>query len=594
MKNIILLLIITVFGFTLYSQVKPIRTLKIDSKTTDFDKPLSAGTYIFDMTTLRPFVLTQAANSTNNLNDDTLVIEIITDSGIVILDTTLIIGGFFYQTNVGNSVFIGESAGNVDDLTDNKNVLIGYLSGALNTTGHYNTAVGGQAFYNNTTGIANTAIGNSALTDNDDGDANTAIGMDALSQNTHGEKNVGVGNSAIYSNSSNDGNTAIGYDALHATIYGHNTAIGCEAGSGAAGAGSVFIGYQAGKAEADSNKLYIDNSDTTAPLIYGDFTEDSISINGSLTVNGLISQQSTGYSVFLGEDAGIVDDLTDNYNVFIGFEAGKVNTSGLDNTIIGAESALANTLGIGNSAYGRQSLYGNIDGDYNTAIGLQSLWANTDGDYNTSIGHQSMFIGTTGSYNATVGYRSLRLVTGDGNVGLGFEAGKVITTGINSIYIGRQTVASAVAATNEIVFGYDAVGKGDSTGIIGGTDFKAVWFGQNGTAALYGGSITLNGGYVIKSTTATITASTTQTQGQQPLTTDINEISTVGNANDAVTLMTAVAGLEIFIINNGSNTLQIFPASSDDLGAGVNSSTTLAAGSNVTFVSYNTTNWEIK
>ena len=77
MKNIILLLIITVFGFTLYSQVKPIRTLKIDSKTTDFDKPLSAGTYIFDMTTLRPFVLTQAANSTNNLNDDTLVIEII-------------------------------------------------------------------------------------------------------------------------------------------------------------------------------------------------------------------------------------------------------------------------------------------------------------------------------------------------------------------------------------------------------------------------------------------------------------------------------------------------------------------------------------
>jgi hypothetical protein len=34
-------------------------------------------------------------HSTNNLNDDTLVIEIITDSGIVILDTTLIISQIF-------------------------------------------------------------------------------------------------------------------------------------------------------------------------------------------------------------------------------------------------------------------------------------------------------------------------------------------------------------------------------------------------------------------------------------------------------------------------------------------------------------------
>jgi len=568
MKNIILLLIITVFSFTLYSQVKPIRTLKIDSKTTDFDKPLSAGTYIFDMTTLRPFVLTQAANSTNNLNDDTLVIEIITDSGIVILDTTLIIGGFFYQTNVGNSVFIGESAGNVDDLTDNKNVLIGYLSGALNTTGHSNIAIGSQSLYNNTTGSTNTALGTSALTDNTDGNANTGVGVYALSQNTHGEKNVGVGNNAIYSNSSGDGNTGIGYDALHATIYGHNTAIGCEAGSGAAGAGGVFIGYQAGKAEADSNKLYIDNSDTTAPLIYGDFTKDSISINGSLTVNGLISQQSTGYSVFLGEDAGLNDDLTDNKNVFIGKDNGKTNTTGEENTALGWASLYWNTNGSFNSSFGNASLAANITGNYNTAIGGESFRNNTSGNYNTLLGYMSgRYYGSSTSN---------------------------LTTAESLLLLGYNTRASADGTTNEIVIGAGAIGKGDSTAVIGGTDFKAVWFGQTGTAALYGGSITIAGGFIVKSTTATITASTTQTQGQQPLTTDINEISTVGNANDAVTLMTAVAGLEIFIINNGSNTLQIFPASSDDLGAGVNSSTTLAAGSNVTFVSYNTTNWEIK
>ena len=93
-------------------------------------------------------------------------------------------------------------------------------------------------------------------------------------------------------------------------------------------------------------------------------------------------------------------------------------------------------------------------------------------------------------------------------------------------------------------------------------------------------------------TTAGITASTTQSQGQQPLTSSVNEISTWANGNDVVTLPTAVAGRQCIIIHNGAQTLQIFPASGDNLGSGVNSSTTLAAASNVRFVTYDDTNWE--
>lgn len=90
-----------------------------------------------------------------------------------------------------------------------------------------------------------------------------------------------------------------------------------------------------------------------------------------------------------------------------------------------------------------------------------------------------------------------------------------------------------------------------------------------------------------------ITASTTQTQGQQPLTMDVNEVSTVANANDVVTLPTAPSySRTVTIINNGANTLQIFPASGDNLGAGVNTSTTLASGSNVRYTNYDSTNWE--
>lgn len=100
--------------------------------------------------------------------------------------------------------------------------------------------------------------------------------------------------------------------------------------------------------------------------------------------------------------------------------------------------------------------------------------------------------------------------------------------------------------------------------------------------------------YLLRKTTATITASTTQTQGQQPLTSEINEVSTVANNNDTVTLPTAQTGQKVWVINNGANTLQIFPASGDNLGAGLNTSTTLASGKIVSFIAYDTTNWEME
>lgn len=100
------------------------------------------------------------------------------------------------------------------------------------------------------------------------------------------------------------------------------------------------------------------------------------------------------------------------------------------------------------------------------------------------------------------------------------------------------------------------------------------------------------GSNIMKATTAGITASTTQTQGQSALTADVNEISVCANANDVVTLPAAIAGRSCLVINNGAQTLQVFPASGDDLGAGVNTSTTIVATSRKLFVAYDGTNWE--
>jgi len=50
------------------------------------------------------------------------------------------------------------------------------------------------------------------------------------------------------------------------------------------GWGNVLIGYKAGYYETESNKLYISNSNTTTPLIGGDFLGGYVNINGDLSI----------------------------------------------------------------------------------------------------------------------------------------------------------------------------------------------------------------------------------------------------------------------------------------------------------------------
>ncbi|MCH8991695.1 MAG: hypothetical protein IIA44_08110, partial [Acidobacteria bacterium] len=93
-----------------------------------------------------------------------------------------------------------------------------------------------------------------------------------------------------------------------------------------------------------------------------------------------------------------------------------------------------------------------------------------------------------------------------------------------------------------------------------------------------------------------LTAGTTQTQADGlALTADINEVSTVASTDNTVVLPTATIGRRVTIINNGANTLRIYPGSGDDLGAGADTFLVggLAAGANITFEAYDATTWEV-
>ncbi|UOF80036.1 hypothetical protein [Caudoviricetes sp.] len=90
-----------------------------------------------------------------------------------------------------------------------------------------------------------------------------------------------------------------------------------------------------------------------------------------------------------------------------------------------------------------------------------------------------------------------------------------------------------------------------------------------------------------------ITASITQSSGNGPLTRGFSHVATVANANDAVTLPTAVLGQYVFVVNRGANTLQIFPASGDKIDGGVatTGSITLVTGKGIIFLAIDATDW---
>jgi hypothetical protein len=82
-------------------------------------------------------------------------------------------------------------------------------------------------------------------------------------------------------------NLFIGYQSglAHTTGNG-NIFIGDQtAYSNQTGSGNVFLGNQAGYNETGSNRLIIDNSSTIEPLIWGDFQNNKVVINGNSSMN---------------------------------------------------------------------------------------------------------------------------------------------------------------------------------------------------------------------------------------------------------------------------------------------------------------------
>jgi len=181
------------------------------------------------------------------------------------------------NTTGSKNIFIGKDSGKNN--TGNSNIFIGYTNGSFNT-GEHNTFVGSSAGKYNTSGRKNTFLGNISGPNNTTGSENTFVGYGAGHDNSEGDDNTALGYYASRNTTTGNRNLSLGYYSHYNNISGgYNTILGTYAGFNATGSSNVFIGHKAGYNETGSNKLYIDNSSTTAPLIYGDFSANQVGIN---------------------------------------------------------------------------------------------------------------------------------------------------------------------------------------------------------------------------------------------------------------------------------------------------------------------------
>jgi len=115
---------------------------------------------------------------------------------------------------------------------------------------------------------------------------NVVTGVGAAYELTSGSGNSINGHSSAHDLTTGSYNTCNGYNSgANLTTGIGNVFIGRSSGKFGNGSYNVFLGGGSGEQETGSNKLYIENSNSATPLIYGEFDNDYLWFNVDTTYN---------------------------------------------------------------------------------------------------------------------------------------------------------------------------------------------------------------------------------------------------------------------------------------------------------------------
>ena len=554
----------------------------------------ATGLMVYDSTT---HSFWYHANATwNNLNrtfladtdgDTKIQVEESDDDDIIRFD----LGGTEYMRldsgrieilNTGGSVFIGEGAGANDDYTDNQNVFIGdssgysnitgwnnifqgYQSGYFNIGGNNNVFQGYESGYFNTSGHSNIFQGSRSGYHNTSGYSNVFQGFYSGSNNTYGNSNVFQGSLSGFNNTLGSSNIFLGHHTGFFNETGNNNVfLGYQSGYRTTGSQNVFLGFRAGYNETGSNKLYIDNSDTSTPLIYGDFDSDSLQINGTLNINGVYEfpiVDGTANQVLATDGSGTLSwtGNTDIQTVSLSNDTLTIsngNSIALNSAFISEDGVTHSTYNSDDFVVGADSLNYSGSGEDYKMFFEQSIGAfrvgrikNTNWD-DTNLGGYSFATGTStmafGYNSAAFGFETIALGTNSFAGGNKSEA-----IGNISFAFGREVTAPSYC---EIAIGlfnttytpddstnFDADDRlfvvGNGTGIFNRSDAMIVY--KNGNTEI-NGALTIKGNYTFPTTDGAV-SQVLATDGSGTLSwTDQNSIDLTGN----IAIGTSSAGSE--------------------------------------------------
>jgi multidrug efflux pump subunit AcrA (membrane-fusion protein) len=254
-----------------------------------------------------------------------------------------------------------------------------------------------------------------------------------------------------------------------------------------------------------TNQIRISNIETNT--FFGNFsgrTNTTGSSNSFFGNNAGINNTTGSNNSFFGRNSGLNNNIASN-NSFFGLSCGSANTTGASNSFYGAGTGQSNTTGGSNSFFGQasglanttassNSFFGTASGGVNTTGGANSFFGTSSGNSNTTGGSNAFFGVSSGFANTTDGNNSFfgtsagsNKIAGANNSFFGSNAGRFTGTGTtamtsvsNSLYLGYQTRGlNATGSTNEVVIGYDVVGLGSNTTVLGNTSTThGRWYGS--------------------------------------------------------------------------------------------------------------------
>jgi hypothetical protein len=244
---------------------------------------------------------------------------------------------------------MGENAGG-GVTAGNSNTYMGHNAGRY-SKGDANTYIGrgvASVFAQTTASTRNTAIGEFALGRITTGDDNSAFGSNALTNLRTGYDNVVVGGFSMSALTTGANNTAIGVNVAAFRNNGDNNVfIGNGAALDMKGSNNVFIGSLVG-AFFDSldNRLAIHNNADADPLIYGNFSADTLRINGALSVRDVARNNSPQRLVVFDSANGKLQtrDLNTISSQFLRTETANYTAVSTDHTILADATGGAFTI----------------------------------------------------------------------------------------------------------------------------------------------------------------------------------------------------------------------------------------------------------